>query len=121
MKKVKRYTLPIIALLLFILIMNSGEILKRSYTKNDDVQKYISIMKNNIIGEKWQKATATLNLLKNAWKIVGKRIQFSVERDEMTMIDTNISQIQGSLIIHDKSSAIIELQELLGHWNELEE
>jgi hypothetical protein len=39
----------------------------------------------------------------------------------MIMIDTNISRIDGALSVHDKPSIIIELEVLLGHWNELEE
>lgn len=49
-----------------------------------------------------------------------KRVQFSVERDEMILIDTNISRIEGALSERDKSFIIIELSEMQNHWNELE-
>lgn len=121
MDKIKRYSIPIITLLIFIAVMNSGEILKKPLSSKDDVQKCIKTMKDDVKKNKWQQAKSDLSQLKYAWKTVEKRIQFAVERDEMIMIDTNISRIDGAVSIHDKSYTIIELEELLGHWNELEE
>lgn len=121
MKKIRPYIIPVMMLLLFIAIMNSGELLKRPFSSKDDVLKYIEIMRKDVTNAKWKQATSDLNKLKTAWKIVEKRVQFSVERDEMNLIDTNISRIEGALSVNDKSFIIIELKELAGHWNELEE
>lgn len=121
MKKFNQYIIPTIILLLFVAIMNSGELFKKSFSSNDDVQKYIETMKKDIKNEKWQQSEIDLEKLKTAWKIVEKRVQFSVERNEMVLIDTNISRIEGAISVHDKSFIIIELEEILGHWNELEE
>lgn len=117
----KRYILPALLLLIFIAIMNSGEILKKPMNSTDDVQMYIDTLNNAILNEKWSEADTHMVGLKNAWKIIGARIQFSVERNEMVLIDTNISRLEGALSIHDKPNAVIELHELRGHWNELEE
>jgi hypothetical protein len=121
MKKLKQSIIPAIVLLLFAAIMNSGEFLKKPFGSNDDVERCIQAVKSDVKSEKWQQASVDLKKLKTAWKIVEKRVQFSVERDEMILIDTNISRIEGAISVHDKSSSIIELEELLGHWNELEE
>lgn len=65
-------------------------------------------------------SASCLKSLKTAWKIVKRRVQFSVERDEVNLIDTNIARIEGALMLHDKPFIIIELSEMKDHWNELE-
>lgn len=120
MKKIKMYIFPIIVLILFIAIMNSGGIIKKPFTKRDDVYRCVLTLQNDVLNENWDKADVSLNELKAAWNLVRKRVQFSVERTDINTINDNISRIQGSLLIHDKSSAIIELSEITEHWDELE-
>lgn len=120
MKKFKAYIIPVLTILLFIAIMTTGGLLKKPFSSKDDVISYIEIMRKDINEEKWDKAGKDLSNIKTAWEIVKKRVQFSVERDEMILIDTNISRIEGALSERDKSFIIIELSEMQNHWNELE-
>jgi hypothetical protein len=120
MKRIKKYILPTFALLIFIMIMNSGGVLKRSFSNKDDVLLYIKAIKLDVENGKWKQAQADFNELKSAWGIVEKRVQFSVERSEMNMIDANLARIGGAISIHDKDFVIIEINEVLEHWEELE-
>lgn len=120
MKKVRRYIIPTLVLILFIAIMTSGGFLKRSFSNIDDVNGSIEVLKKDVINENWKQAEIDFKKLKVAWRKVEKRVQFSVERDEMNMIDTNIARIGGALSVRDKSSSVIELSEITNHWNELE-
>lgn len=120
MKKLKFYIIPVMTLILFTAIMTTGGPLKRSFGKNDNVMKYIDNLMSDVKSEKWQQAESDIKYLKRAWEIVKKRVQFSVEKDEMNLIDMNIAKMEGALTIHDKSFFIIELSEMKGHWNELE-
>jgi hypothetical protein len=43
-----------------------------------------------------------------------------VERNDINAIDDNIARIEGSVSVHDKSSAVIELSEITEHFDELE-
>lgn len=106
--------------MLFVAVMTTGGLLKKPFGKNDDVMQAMETIKTDVTNEKWERTEGDLNNLKTAWKVVKKRIQFSVERDEMNLIDTNIARVEGALKVHDKSFIIIELSEMKDHWNELE-
>lgn len=120
MKKIKGYIIPILTILLFVAVMTTGGLLKKPFRHNDDVVTNIEIMRKDINEEKWDKARRDLENIKTSWEIVKKRVQFSVERDEMILIDTNISRIEGALPVQDKSFISIELSEMKNHWDELE-
>ncbi|WP_055669016.1 DUF4363 family protein [Desnuesiella massiliensis] len=120
MKKIKKYVIPITVLILFVAIMKSGGFLKKPFSDKDDVLASIEALKKDIIDENWEQAEIDFEKLKTSWKIVEKRIQFSVERDEMHLIDISIARIEGALLIHDRSFAIMELSEIMEHWDSLE-
>lgn len=120
MKKIKMYIIPITALSIFIAIMTSGGLAKKPFGEKDDVYRCVLTLQKDVIDENWNKADISFNELKNGWNLVRKRVQFSVERTDINTINDNIARIQGSLLIHDKASAIIEISEMTEHWNELE-
>lgn len=120
MKKVKMYIIALMILLLFVGIMKSGGILKKPFSKSDDVLSYIEALKKDVASENWKQAEIDVIQVKSAWSIVEKRVQFSVERNDMNEIDISISRIEGALLARDKTSAFIELSQIIRHWNELE-
>ncbi|GAA0178699.1 DUF4363 family protein [Clostridium sediminicola] len=119
MKIIKQFLIPSLILILFVLAMNSGQILKRSFNNKDDVNMALDNIENDLKNEQWQQAQDNLQNLNIAWVKVLKRIQFSVEKDEVDKINVNISRIQGAIIARDKTAAIIELSEMKGHWDNL--
>jgi hypothetical protein len=120
MKGIKKNIIPTLALLLFIIIMNSGVFLKRSFNSKDNVLEYIERIKFDVKDDKWIEAQDDFHNLQKAWDLVEKRVQFSVERNEMNLIDFNLARMGGAFSVHDKSFIIIELNELMEHWRELE-
>ena len=120
MKKIKRYIIPALALVLFIFAMNSGGILKKSFSGTDNVPESIENLKKDVMKENWKLAEGDLKKLKIAWLTIERRVQFSMELDELSTIDTNIARIEGALTVKDKSFIIIELSEIVKHWNKLE-
>ncbi|MCY6960298.1 DUF4363 family protein [Clostridium brassicae] len=120
MNKGKAYIIPIITIIIFIGVMTSGGFLKKSFNDKDNVINYIDIIKQDITNENWNQAGKDLEYLKNAWNIVGKRVQFSVERNEMIMINTNIARLEGAIWAKDKSEGLIEISEIIEHWRDLE-
>ena len=120
MRIFKMYIIPIMILLLFVGIMTSGGILKRPFGKADDVISYIESLKKDVANENWQQAKMDITQVKSSWRIVEKRVQFSVERNAMNAIDVSISRIEGAIYAQDKTSAIIELSQITRCWNDLE-
>jgi len=120
MKKIVSYIVPAIALIIFVGIMTTGGLLKKPFGENDDFTKCISILKKDVMSEQWDKAEVDLKNLEGAWRIVEKRVQFSVERDKMIAIDTSIARIEGAVLVEDKAHVITELSEISDRWNSLE-
>lgn len=121
MKKIKLYIIPALIIIISIAIMTTGGVLKKSFSQRDNVESCIVNVKKNVEAENWEQAKLDLDKLNKSWKIVEKRVQFSVERDEMISIDRNIARIKGALYVQDKITAIVELSELSVNWDDLEE
>ncbi|MCT8977652.1 DUF4363 family protein [Clostridium sp. CX1] len=119
MKKLLYYGIPITVILVFILVMKSGNYLKQPRSTKDDVVMYIKEVTDDIRVDNWSKAEEDTKKLSEAWKMVMPRIQFSVERDEMSNISINIARLKGIVMGRDKSAAFTELSELYENWAEL--
>ncbi|GKX29523.1 hypothetical protein SH1V18_20030 [Vallitalea longa] len=104
---------------LFILIMNSGEYLKRPFGNNDDVDLMLQNLEKDIITDNWDKGINDIEELKGAWNKVLKRIQFSVERDNLMGIDLSIARLNGSIRGKNKVESLIGFEELKNYWDNL--
>jgi len=120
MSRNKSYIMVVFALVVFIAIMTTGGLLKKPFSEKDNVKSCIESVKRDVESENWIEAKENLTKLKTAWKIVGNRVQFSAERNEMIAIDRNIARLNGSLEAEDKVSALIELSELSLNWDDLQ-
>lgn len=119
MKKIKRFILPLLVMSLFVLLMNSGVLLKNSFNSEDNVSLSVEKLEKALSIENWTEANDALKVLDLAWKNVQKRVQFSVEKDQMKRIEVNLLRLEGCIDAKDKASALIELNEMKGHWYEL--
>lgn len=119
MRKFLVITIPITTLTIFILIMFSSSILKRTFVNDDNIPDAIQSIIQDIESENWDAANYKVDKLKLTWKKVIKRIQFSSERNEIISFSTNIARLHGSIKAKDKSNSYSELNEALDHWTEL--
>jgi hypothetical protein len=119
MKKFISYSIPIIALAVFVLIMLSGSYLKKPRNSSEDVIAFTQISIVHAKAEKWDMLKDDVTSISTAWNKIIPRIQFSVERDEIYNINLNISRLRGSIASQDKSSTLMELYEIIENWNEL--
>lgn len=119
MRKFLIVTIPIVTIALFICIMLSGSILKKSFGKNDDVSQCIDDMIQMVEKEAWDEASKNVEDLDKAWKKVKIRVQFSAERDELNYLSTNIARLRGAIEAEDKSNALMELNEAHSHWKDI--
>ncbi|MDD7794090.1 DUF4363 family protein [Clostridium sp. 'White wine YQ'] len=119
MRKFFVISIPIITIVLFILIMLSGNFLKRIPMDNITIPGAIDQIINDIEGEKWEDASKKIDQLSTSWDKMVKFVQFSSERDEINLFDADIAKLRGSIIAKDKASSLIELNEAYEHWEEL--
>ncbi len=119
MRKFLVVTIPIVTLTLFVLIMISGNYLKRPIGQNDDVPQLIQTVIEDVDHENWEIADQNREKLNNAWNKVVRRVQFSSERDEINALGASLARLRGAIMAEDKVSALLELNEAYEHWDAL--
>ena len=119
MRKFLVITIPIVTLILFVVIMLSGNLLKKSLGENDNIPESIQLIIQDVESENWEDASNKTENLSNNWEKIVKRIQFSSERDEINSFQASIARLSGALMAKDKSASLIELNEAYEHWNGL--
>lgn len=119
MRKFMVISIPIVTLAIFILIMLSGDFLKKPMGKDDNMPKIIEEITRNLNNENWEQVSKETEKLEVAWKKVIARVQFSGERDEINSLSINIARLRGAITARNKSDALVELSEAYEHWEEL--
>lgn len=120
MKKAITLVITGAILLLFIFIMNSGGIMKKSFSNSDDVIKILKELEKDIEESNWVKGLEDLEKLQSAWKIVERRVQFSVERNDLEGIGLSIARLKGSIRGKNQYESLIGWEELNAYWHHLE-
>ena len=119
MKKFISYAIPIVTLTAFVLLMLGGNYFKKPQTPSEDVIAFVEISIAHAKIEEWGMLHQDIVNIDTAWEKIIPRIQFSVERDEIYNISLNIASLRGSIASEDKTSTLIELNEIIENWNEL--
>lgn len=119
MQKLFYYLIALAILIAFVAIMNSGDYLRKPFSSHDNVALCVNNMEKHILNENWEEVNNDYKELKKAWGIVVKRIQFSVEKDEINYIKINMARLGAYIKVEDKAEALAELYELEEHWNNL--
>ncbi|MGH4119363.1 DUF4363 family protein [Clostridium sp.] len=119
MKKFISYTIPIITLTVFILLMLSGNYFLKPRNSSEDVIAFAQTSIEHAKAEKWDMLDQDITSIDAAWKKIIPRIQFSVERDEIYNVSLNIANLRGSIASKDKVSTMITLYEIIENWHEL--
>ncbi|MDI9508763.1 MAG: DUF4363 family protein [Clostridiales bacterium] len=119
MRRFLIYLIPIVAMLIFLLIMISGDFLKKPFSTDDDIAESISDLIEAVNNEAWEEADNKIIGLELAWKKVLFRVQFSSERGEINELTTSIARLKGAIMAKDKPGALMELYEAYSHWNDL--
>ncbi len=111
--------LPLAVLLLFALLMTSDWYWKQPRGPHNDVALHIERLRAAVLAEDWQQAEAAWQQLDAAWRYMIKRLQFSVERDEIRGLTLSLARLRGALQAADRNGALIELAAAEEHWQDL--
>ncbi len=111
--------IPLVALVFFVMVMLSGNILKQSIVGDDNLPLSIETIIQDINHENWEVANQNTDNLNRIWDKVVTRVQFSSERDEINDLSINIARLRGAIQAKDKSIALTELSEAYEHWENL--
>ncbi len=85
------------------------------------ILKYLSQVKTHVNENRWDKASQDLKRIQSAWGRVVKRIQFSVERDEINNLQHSLARLKGYIEARDKPGVYAEMEEVKETWNDLGE
>lgn len=121
MRKFITAAIPIVALILFVLIMQSGSLIKKSLGKEDPIIKHIETIVAEVNNDDWDNVSFTIDELEHSWKKLLYKIQLSCERDEINNINTCIARMRGAAITEDKVNLLIEANEAKSHWDRIGE
>lgn len=119
MRKFMVIALPLFAIVLFILVMLSGDFFKKPLGNDDDIPKTIEELLQIVQSEKWDEAGIKAKELDKIWKKIVNRVQFSSERDEINFFSMSIARLEGAILVKDKANAVMELKEAYEHWDQL--
>lgn len=111
--------IPIVALVFFVMVMLSGNILKQPLVGDDNIPQSIETIIQDVNHENWEAANQNTDNLNRVWDKVVTRVQFSSERDEINAFSINIARLRGAIQAKDKSIVLTELSEAYEHWKEL--
>ncbi|KGX88731.1 DUF4363 family protein [Pontibacillus marinus] len=119
MKKFLLYLIPILTLAIFIVIMNSGSILKKSYGHDDRLVETVKKIEKEVANEEWENAEEHIKYIEEAWKKVTRRIQFSVEKEFILEISGVFAQIKGGIKGKDDQAVMENIYFFYELWDNL--
>ena len=119
MRKFLVTSIPIVTVLLFVLIMLSGNYLKKPLGNEEGMPKRIELLIQEVHKENWDLANNHREELEKYWDKVVRRVQFSSERHEINELTVSIARLKGAIEARDKSSSLQLLYEAYEHWKDL--
>lgn len=118
MRKFIAVLIPVLILALSVFIMNSSFLFKTP--GGYQAEEHIDAMKRSVLNGDWDNVSAEITKMEGVLKKeVFPFVQFSVERDDLNMLDMNIYRIKGTVDAGDKGLALLYLEELRNEWHNL--
>jgi hypothetical protein len=119
MKKFLLYLIPSLFVLASLFIMTGGGWLKGPLGDDDDLLSYVEKIEVYVQSEKWEEAQQEQHKAAKAWETISKRIQYSVERDDMMAIAEALHRIKGGIEVQDAATVFPDIYYFYGIWNDL--
>ncbi|MDV2686050.1 DUF4363 family protein [Alkalihalophilus lindianensis] len=118
MKKFLLYLIPSLFVLASFLMMIGGGWLKGPFGDDDDLLSYVEKIEIYVKSEKWEEAQQEQWKAENAWERISKRVQYSVERDDMMAIAEALHRIKGGIEVQDATTVFPDIYYFYGIWND---
>ncbi|ADC51709.1 hypothetical protein BpOF4_18340 [Alkalihalophilus pseudofirmus OF4] len=119
MRKFLLYAIPILFMIVSFSIMISGIWLKEPLGSDDHLLSYIQNVEENVKAENWEQADQEHQKAERAWRKISKRVQYSVERDDMMAITEVLSRIEGGIKAKDEPTILPDIYYFYGIWKDL--
>lgn len=119
MRKFLVTCIPIVTIIIFIIVMLSGNYLKKTKVDNISFVELIQLVEQDVNNDKWEEAKSHAEELQKVWDKLINRTQFSAERDEINELNVSLARLQGAIVANNKALAMDGLYEAYEHWDQL--
>lgn len=119
MRKFLVACIPIATIVIFIVVMLSGNYLKKSKVDNSSFVELVQLVEQDVTNDEWEEAKSHAEELQHVWNKLINRTQFSSERDEINELNVSLARLQGAIVANNKALAIDGLYEACEHWDQL--
>ncbi|WLR50396.1 DUF4363 family protein [Bacillus tianshenii] len=119
MKHLLIYIISGLFIVVSIVVMTSGQWVKDSYSKNDQVLEAVQAIEAEAKQKNWERAEEKAEYLTKAWEKVVNRIQYSVERESINDVTASIYQMKGAIEAKDASAVQQNTAYFYKLWKEL--
>lgn len=119
MRRILIFSIPVLILAGFIMLMNAGDYMKKPFSEEDRFLYYLNRAEEDVVNEDWDAAADHAHRLNRAWEIISPRIQFSVEKDEMIAISRSLARLNAFIAAADQGGAQAEINEIRVNWNHI--
>ena len=120
-KKAVKWAVYIIPLVVFAVLLNAGQVLKRPMGTGDDVLGSLKKVEQAVLVEDWDGAAAAWERTHRAVSIVMRRVQMDTERDEMQDFSEELARLRGAVQAGERGTAlehISVLKALFDEWGQ---
>ncbi|SFE36551.1 protein of unknown function [Alteribacillus iranensis] len=119
LNKMLLYCIPTLFMLLSAALLAGGTWIKEPLGEKHDIMAQMEYMHSLIDKKEWEKASDEYDNVEASWETISKRVQFSVERDDLEAINETLAKIKGGMKQKDTSIVYPELYYFYELWEQL--
>ena len=118
-KKILAYSIPVLTLIIFVLILTSGTYLKAHLQAGKQLEAAMLQLEELTFNGSWSEAEAKVSELDQAWRNLSPKLQISSEEDDIREFSNSIERLKGYIKGEDSDSALAEIGSLRFTWSRL--
>jgi len=104
--KVIKWVIYIVPLVLFALLLNSGQVLKRPMGQDDRVEGGLHAVEIAVLKGEWSTAEREWERVHIGAMNVGRRIEVAAERDELQDFYEEMARLRGSIQAQERGASL---------------
>ena len=113
----------VLALAFFVAVLVGGEWLKRPFGEEEDIRAMLSdfdfVKAADAAEVDWDRAESLARSLSSAWDKVQRRIQFSVQTDDLLQFSDELTKLGAAVEIRDRTDAWRSVRLLQSIWERM--
>lgn len=113
------FSVPVVAIALSVLALNSGPLLKRPASSAEDIPARIEEISTMAVAARWGEAEALAGQVDEVWDRVRGRLAFSSDSEDLSRFSLSLAELRGALAARDEQQVRIIHRRLIALWKEI--